>query len=186
MILRPAPTSPRLADGVPGLLAAICFVGGSVAPTVSVAQSVSLRPLADAAGVAFGAAVDNEALDDGPYRQLLADHVNLLSTRGDLSMAVVQPEPGVFDFSSAEAIVDFAVENDMTVRGHELIGGAAPRLGERWQLDGGHPRQGAERSRDHGRRALPRPQPGRGHAVGRRRRCRASPTAASSKRSGNR
>ena len=90
------------------------------------AQSTSLRPLADAAEVVLGAAVDVDALDDTAYRALLVDHVNLVSTKDDLSMAVVQPEQGVFDFGRAEEIVDFAVENDMVVRGHELIGGAVP------------------------------------------------------------
>lgn len=90
------------------------------------AQSIALRPLSDAAGISFGAAVDVDALDDAGYRTLLVDHVNLVSTRGDLSMAVVQPEQGSFDFSRAESIVDFAVEHDLVVRGHELIGSAVP------------------------------------------------------------
>jgi len=90
------------------------------------AQPVALRPLADAAGISFGAAIDVDALDDAGYRAVLAEHVNLVSTRGDLSMAVVQPEQGVFDFSRAESIVDFAAANDMVARGHELIGGAEP------------------------------------------------------------
>ena len=96
------------------------------APTTGHAQSPTLRPLADAAGISFGAAVDVDALDDAGYPTLLVDHVNLVSTKGDLSMAVVQPEQGVFDFSRAESIVDFAVEHDMVARGHELIGGAVP------------------------------------------------------------
>ena len=104
-------------------VALLAIVGSAAAAR---AQSVELRPLADAAGISFGAAVDTEALDDAAYRELLIDHVNLVSTRGDLSMAVTQPEPGVFDFSRPDTIVDFAVENDMTARGHELIGGAVP------------------------------------------------------------
>jgi endo-1,4-beta-xylanase len=94
--------------------------------TAGRAQSATLRPLADAAEISFGAAVDVDALDDVVYRTLLVDHANLVSTKADLSMAVVQPEPGVFDFSRAEAVVDFAVEHDMVARGHELIGGAVP------------------------------------------------------------
>jgi endo-1,4-beta-xylanase len=95
-------------------------------PITSRAQSTELRSLADAAGISFGAAVDTDALGDDSYRQLLVDHVNLVSTRGDLSMAVVQPEQGVFDFSRADAVVDFAVENDMAARGHELISDVVP------------------------------------------------------------
>ena len=95
-------------------------------PATGRAQSTEMRELADAAGISFGAAVDTAALGDDGYRQLLVDHVNLVSTRGDLSMAVVQPEQGVFDFSRADAVVDFAVENDMVARGHELISGVVP------------------------------------------------------------
>ncbi len=90
------------------------------------AGSIALSPLAEDAGVLLGAAVDADALADEGYRQLLVDHVNLVSTQGDLSMAAVQPEPGVFDFSRSDAIVDFAVEHDMPLRGHELIDGTVP------------------------------------------------------------
>ena len=114
----------------PSTVAVVLFVAmlatlGSASWTAR-AQSNALRPLAEAAGISLGAAVDVDALDDDGYRTLLVDHVNLVSTKGDLSMAVVQPEQGVFDFSRAEAIVDFAVEHDMVARGHELIGGAVP------------------------------------------------------------
>jgi endo-1,4-beta-xylanase len=90
------------------------------------AQSTALRPLADSVDVSLGAAVDVDALDDSGYRTLLADHVNLVSTKDELSMAAVQPEQGVFEFGPAESIVDFAVEQGMAARGHELIGGAVP------------------------------------------------------------
>ncbi len=106
------------------LLGALAATLGPAA--VGRAQVIDLRPLADDAGISFGAAVDVDALGDDAYRQLLVDHVNLVSTRGDLAMAVVQPQPGVFDFSRADAVVDFAVENEMVARGHELIDGAVP------------------------------------------------------------
>ncbi len=108
------------------LSAALVGAVGFGSPWIGHAQAPTLRPLADEAGVKLGAAVDDAALGDDSYRQLLTDHVNLVSTRGNLSMAVVQPAPGSFDFSSTETIVDFAIENDMAVRGHELIGGAVP------------------------------------------------------------
>ena len=151
------------------LAALIATTMGSVAPTVVSAQAVGLRPLADEAGIAFGAAVDAEALDDSAYQQLLADHVNLVSTRGDLSMAVVQPEPGVFDFNRADTIVDFAVANDMTVRGHELIGGTLPGWvnGGSWTAD-----SLSQVLRDHVSTVVAHYRdtyPGRGHPVGRRR-----------------
>ena len=120
----PATVGVVLAALLTALMAALSL-GFATAGTVG-AQPVALRPLAEAAGLSFGAAVDPDGLDDAAYRELLVDHVNLLSTRSDLSMAVVQPEQGVFDFERAEEIVDFAVEHDMAVRGHELVGGGVP------------------------------------------------------------
>jgi len=108
------------------LVASTAMLTTFAAPATGRAQPVALRPLADAAGISFGAAVEVDALEDAGYRAVLVEHVNLVSTRGDLSMATVQPEQGVFDFSRAESIVDFAAENGMVARGHELIGGAEP------------------------------------------------------------
>ena len=87
------------------------------------AQDAGLRVDADATGVSFGSAVTLDALSsDDAYRQLLIDNVNMVSTVDEFDVAVVQPQPGVFDFSRLDAIVDFAEEHDMTVRGHGLIG----------------------------------------------------------------
>ena len=99
-------------------------VGGLLALSVVSqvdAQSAGLRPAADAAGLDFGAAVTVAALDDDAYRQLLVDNVNMVSTVSEVDFGVVQPEPGVYDFSAADALVDFAAENELTVRGHGLI-----------------------------------------------------------------
>jgi endo-1,4-beta-xylanase len=87
------------------------------------AQDPGLRADADAAGISFGSAVTLDALSsDGAYRQLLIDNVNMVSTVDEFDVAVVQPLPGVFDFARADAVVDFAEEHDLTVRGHGLIG----------------------------------------------------------------
>jgi len=135
----PAPTSGR-ARAARWLIAATT-VALSIAwialagPTL--AQSITLRPLADDAGVHLGAAVDAEGFADAEYTTLLVDHVNTVSTRDEVSMAVVQPEQGVFDFGPADAIVDFAVEHDMVVRGHDLIDQNVPAwvAGGTWTAD---------------------------------------------------
>ena len=123
----PSPGSPSITRTSAGIAAfVVSLVLIVIGPSSGAAQSESLRALADAADLRFGAAVDADGLDDAAYRSLLEEQVNLLSTRSDLSMAIVQPEPGSFDFGAAEAIVDFAVEADVPVRGHELLGGAVP------------------------------------------------------------
>ncbi len=130
-VLAAAPLRRLIISSIVVLAGVATAVSMTFAPIVT-AQSVSLRALADDAGLALGAAVDADALSDESYRELLTEHVTLVSTSGDLSMATVQPERGVFDFTRAEAIVDFAVENGLTVRGHELIGGDVPG----WVRDG--------------------------------------------------
>lgn len=105
---------------------ALVVVGVTAFAGPAVAQSATLRPLADDAGVHLGAAVDADGLADPAYTTLLVDHVNTVSTRDEVSMAVVQPEQGVFDFSRADAIVDFAAEHGMAVRGHGLVDAGVP------------------------------------------------------------
>ena len=58
---------------------------------------------------------------DEAYGSLLVDNVNMISTVDEVDFAVIQPEPGVYDFTRADALVDFAAANDMTARGHRLV-----------------------------------------------------------------
>ena len=116
-MVRPPATAVLVATVV---VATTLVSGASATPTA--AQDAGLRIGADATGINFGTAVTVDALGDDDYRRLLVDNVNMVSTVAELDMAVVQPEPGVFDFRRADAVVDFAVEHDLTVRGHGLIG----------------------------------------------------------------
>lgn len=86
------------------------------------AQTDGLRSAADASMLNLGAAVTLDALTSDPaYRQLVISNVNMVSTVDEVDFGVVQPQPGVFDFSRADALVDFAAAEEMTARGHGLI-----------------------------------------------------------------
>ncbi len=103
---------------------ALIAVGTAMSTFVPVAsaQGTGLRGAADAAELNFGAAVTIDALtSDEAYRNLLVDNVNMVSTVDEVDFGVVQPEPGVFDFTRADTLVDFAAANDMTARGHRLV-----------------------------------------------------------------
>jgi endo-1,4-beta-xylanase len=103
------------------VLVAVGVAVSTSAPAVT-AQSAGLRGAADAAGLNFGAAVTTDALtNDEAYRTLLVDNINMVSTVDEVDFAVVQPQPGVYDFSRADALVDFAAANGMTARGHRLV-----------------------------------------------------------------
>ncbi|HYN34550.1 MAG TPA: endo-1,4-beta-xylanase [Ilumatobacteraceae bacterium] len=104
-------------------LALVAFgIAMSTCASMTSAQSMGLREAADAADLNFGAAVTTDALvTDEAYRDLLVDNVNMVSTVDEVAFAVVQPAPGVYDFTRADTLVDFADSNDMTARGHGLV-----------------------------------------------------------------
>lgn len=58
---------------------------------------------------------------DEAYREKLAAEVNSLTPENQLKWEFVHPEQGQYDFEAADAIVDFAEENDQQVRGHTLL-----------------------------------------------------------------
>lgn len=57
----------------------------------------------------------------GPDAQLLQKHFNSLTAGNELKWDATEPKEGQFDFTRADKIVDFAVDNDIAVRGHTLI-----------------------------------------------------------------
>jgi endo-1,4-beta-xylanase len=104
------------------LLPAVLAFGFGVAVPMAAAQSDGLRPLADASGLNFGAAVTLDELTTDPaYRRLVIDNVNMVSTVDEVDFGVVQPQPGVFDFTRGDALVEFADQESIAVRGHGLI-----------------------------------------------------------------
>lgn len=58
--------------------------------------------------------------DDEGYREHLAEEYNSLTHENYLKWEFVQPEEGEYDFSAADAVVEFAQEHGMDVRGHAL------------------------------------------------------------------
>ncbi len=104
-------------------LLVIATAGGLCATTpVAVAQTEGLRPLAEASGLNFGTAVTVGAVTTEPdYRELVVANVNMVSTVDEVDFGIVQPEPGVFDFNRGDTLVEFAEQESMPVRVHELI-----------------------------------------------------------------
>jgi endo-1,4-beta-xylanase len=81
-----------------------------------------LRALADRAGIAVGTAVDAQALARrNGYRTELAREFSSVTPENVMKWEVTEPERGKFDFEQADALVDFARDNGMRVRGHTLV-----------------------------------------------------------------
>ena len=83
-----------------------------------------LRDLADRSGVRFGSAVMASNLrDDANYGPVLAREFNSLTPFVEMKWGTIHPEPRRYDFTQADALVDFAAEHHMRVRGHTLVYG---------------------------------------------------------------
>ncbi|SNS08945.1 endo-1,4-beta-xylanase (glycosyl hydrolase family 10) [Geodermatophilus saharensis] len=58
---------------------------------------------------------------DKQYRRLLAAEFSSVSPENQMKWDFIHPEPGVYNWGPADAIVDFAEANGQVVRGHTLL-----------------------------------------------------------------
>jgi endo-1,4-beta-xylanase len=58
---------------------------------------------------------------DKKYRKILAAEFSSVSPENQMKWDFIHPEPGVYNFGPADAIVDFAEANGQVVRGHTLL-----------------------------------------------------------------
>jgi endo-1,4-beta-xylanase len=59
--------------------------------------------------------------EDPQYGATIAQQFNQLTAENEMKWETIEPEPGVFDFTRADALVTFAQQNGMKVRGHTLV-----------------------------------------------------------------
>lgn len=83
-----------------------------------------LRQLAQSRNLSIGAAVAVAPLrSDAKYQATLKREFNMLTPENALKIANVHPSRTRYDFSDADAVVNFATANGMQVRGHTLVYG---------------------------------------------------------------
>lgn len=84
-----------------------------------------LRSLADQVPVNFGAAVSSDLVmsnvDNGKYRDAISSNFNMLEPENDLKPPALWLAPGKYDFSKSDFLVDWAMSQNMKVRGHVLV-----------------------------------------------------------------
>jgi endo-1,4-beta-xylanase len=75
-----------------------------------------------AARVPFGAAMQAEYLDSDPaYVKAFLDHCDLILPMNELKVVMLRPDRDSFAFEPADRIVDLALSNGLTTRGHTHI-----------------------------------------------------------------
>ncbi|MFM8322406.1 MAG: endo-1,4-beta-xylanase [Chloroflexota bacterium] len=87
-------------------------VSGEITPT--------LRSLAEARGMYIGTSTDPSVFDDPGLAGLTAQQANILAVETAMRWDVIHPEPGRYDFSAGDTIVDFAHANGMQVYAHMI------------------------------------------------------------------
>jgi endo-1,4-beta-xylanase len=84
--------------------------------------SRSLRNLAAKRNILIGTAVRESALGgDTAYRNLLTKEFNIITPENSMKFKYVHPERDRYEFSVTDAVVNFALQNSLRVRGHCLV-----------------------------------------------------------------
>ena len=104
---------------LPGLLAAILAIA---APANAAPPPATLKQ-AYADAFLLGTAVNDDIVSgrDARAQALAVRHFNAVTAENVMKAEVLHPEPGVWDFSAADAFVDFGRKHDMFLIGHTLV-----------------------------------------------------------------
>src|SRR5579871_5128934 len=104
-------------------VAAACVL--SLAGTVLAAEGASsestLRALGAKVQLHIGTATLPSDLSDPTLSQIVSDQFSVLTPGNDMKWQVVEPTQGVFDWTGADNVVNFAEAHRQRVRGHTLV-----------------------------------------------------------------
>ena len=117
----------RRCMAVAALSGAAAMVAGQASGEVAGSDTQSLASLARAKGLTgFGNAIGGvgrpgSAFSDLGTRQIQLRECNILVPENELKWTAVRPNPKNFNFADADVLVDWAEENHMKIRGHNLL-----------------------------------------------------------------
>jgi endo-1,4-beta-xylanase len=79
-----------------------------------------LRDLAAPIGLRFGTALIPQDIETPSYAAIASSQFSVVTPGNGMKWQIVEPEQGVFDWSQADQLVQFARANGQLVRGHTL------------------------------------------------------------------
>ncbi|SFT34806.1 endo-1,4-beta-xylanase [Actinopolyspora lacussalsi subsp. righensis] len=86
------------------------------------AQAPARTPLKDLTDNYVGSAVAASALvNENDYRSVLTDEFSSVTAENAMKWSVLEPNRGQYDWSGADAIMDYARQHGKSVRGHTLV-----------------------------------------------------------------
>jgi endo-1,4-beta-xylanase len=81
----------------------------------------SLRALAAAKGLLYGSAAATYELKDADFAALLPREAAILVPEYEMKRRDVEQQPGIYDFSATDTLINFARAHGMAVRGHPMV-----------------------------------------------------------------
>jgi len=81
----------------------------------------TLRELADLNSLRIGSTAEPSEVTNPAFASILGREFNSLTPENALKWYATQSTAGTWDFTGADAIVNYASDNDMSVRGHTLV-----------------------------------------------------------------
>lgn len=93
----------------------------ALAVSSSFAQADPLREILDENTLLIGSAMMTDHIAEKKFAEVLKTEFNLLTPENEMKWSYIQPQRGVYDFSKADKLVEFAEKNGMEVRGHALV-----------------------------------------------------------------
>lgn len=82
----------------------------------------TLRALAEEAGIEIGVAVNADLLaNNGKYRNIVNTQYSSVTAENVMKWESLNPAPGVYDWTAADALIANAEANGQVVRGHTLV-----------------------------------------------------------------
>ncbi|MEU7662048.1 endo-1,4-beta-xylanase [Streptomyces lincolnensis] len=105
---------PALVVGVLGA------TGALVAPAPAQAAETTLGAAAAQSGRYFGTAIASGRLGDSAYTSIASREFNSVTAENEMKIDATEPQRGQFNFTAADRVYNWAVQNGKQVRGHTL------------------------------------------------------------------
>ncbi|MFF9818640.1 endo-1,4-beta-xylanase [Streptomyces sp. NPDC014006] len=91
-----------------------------VAPPTAQAAESTLGAAAAQSGRYFGTAIASGRLGDSTYTTIAGREFNMVTAENEMKIDATEPQRGQFNFTAADRVYNWAVQNGKQVRGHTL------------------------------------------------------------------
>ncbi|MEU2460451.1 endo-1,4-beta-xylanase [Streptomyces sp. NPDC012473] len=102
------------------LVGSLGVVAALVVPPSAHAAESTLAAAAKQSGRYFGTAIASGKLGDSAYTTIAGREFNMVTAENEMKIDATEPQRGQFNFSSADRVYNWAVQNGKQVRGHTL------------------------------------------------------------------